>query len=104
MIYLPDELELLLKNTMKVIGFKRNSGQMEINEYEITTVKSDYFCDGLIFNFDVLMTFKEKDKSFFNKDFQDLLNQNFGVSNISTNNIENNRMQVSMSLTQAIAK
>jgi hypothetical protein len=104
MIYLPEELELLLKTTMKVIGFKRNSGNLEINEYEVTSNKSDYFCGGLIFNFDVSMIFEEKNKNFYNKEFQDTLNQNFGVSNVSINNIENNRVQVSMSLTQAIAK
>ena len=104
MIYLPDALEKLLKDTMKIINFKRNSGQLEINEYEITNVKTDYFCGGLIFNFDVLMTFEEKNIKFYNSDFQDSLNQNFGVSNISTNNIDNNRMQVSMTLTQATAK
>lgn len=104
MIYLNDTIEKLLKDTMKVINFKRNSGQMEVNEYEITTVKTDYFCGGLIFVFDVLMTFEEKNIKFYNSDFQDLLNQNFGVSNISTNNIDNNRVQVSMTLTQATAK
>ena len=104
MIYLNETIEKLLKDTMKVINLKRNSGQMEINEYEITTVKTDYFCGGLIFIFDVLMTFEEKNIKFYNSDFQDLLNQNFGVSNISTNNIDNNRVQVSMTLTQATAK
>ncbi len=104
MIYLNDTIEKLLKDTMKVINLKRNSGQMEVNEYEIITVKTDYFCGGLIFVFDVLMTFEEKNIKFYNSDFQDLLNQNFGVSNISTNNIDNNRVQVSMTLTQATAK
>jgi len=103
MIYLPEELELLLKSTMKTIGFKRNSGNLEINEYEVQNLKTIDYCDSSDYLFDVVMIFEEKNiKLLFKKEFKTALNQNFAVQNMSLINIENNRVQVAISCTQNI--
>lgn len=103
MIYLPNELELLLKNVMSVIGFKRNSGSLEINEYEIQNLKTIDYCDSSDYLFDVVMIFEEKNiTKLFKKEFKTALNQNFAVNNTALTNIENNRVQVVISCIQNI--
>ena len=103
MIYLPDELEKILKDVMTMIKMKRNSGVLEVNEYEVQNLNPEVFCGSINYNFDIVAIFEEKAISkLYSRTFQDALNQNFAVKNIQIQPIENNRTQATITCVQNI--
>lgn len=101
MIYLPDTIENAVKNVMDFLRFKRNSGVLEINEYELQSSSDIDYCDSSEFTFDIVAIFEEKSlKKFYSRDFKYLLNSTFAVKNIQKQAIENNRVQVTITCTQ----
>lgn len=103
MIYLHSDLETSLKTTMNILSFKRNSGQLEINEYEVKNLNLENIPCGLIFKFDVVMVFEEKAISrFYKKEFIESFKENFAIQSIAISEIENNRTQVIINCVQQI--
>lgn len=101
MIYLNDAIESAVKTVMDFLRFKRNSGTLEINEYELQNSSDIDYCDSTEFTFDIVAIFEEKSlKKFYSRDFKHLLNSTFAVKNIQKQAIENNRVQVIITCTQ----
>lgn len=101
MIYLNDVIESAAKTVMDFLRFKRNSGTLEINEYELQNSSDVDYCDSTEFTFDIVAIFEEKSlKKFYSRDFKYLLNSTFAVKNIQKQAIENNRVQVIITCTQ----
>ena len=103
MLYLPEKLEKLIKDTFVVIKIKRNTGILEVNEYEIQNIKPDFYCDSTTFTFDIVAVFEEKDTDkFYAKKFQEILHGNFAIKDTTPTPIENNRTQISITCVQNI--
>lgn len=101
MIYLNDAIESAVRTVMDFLRFKRNSGVLEINEYELQNSSDIDYCDSTEFTFDIVAIFEEKSlKKFYSRDFKYLLNSTFAVKNIQKQAIENNRVQVTITCTQ----